>query len=130
MTRDHEFDDLSELEAAIYLYAATVLADGKVHEIETREFTNQLKLILGTSSGNVKNRDADLSDFIKRLYRGGKKNPLMLDRQQVEYLAGVIDSDELRIQIMNAIFEIAYSDDNYHESEREIVTILRDCWGV
>ncbi|MBS8225755.1 TerB family tellurite resistance protein [Vannielia litorea] len=130
MTGGSEFEDLSELEAAIILYAATVVADGEVHAKETEELVQQIKLIVGDLGKSATEFEANLSEFLQHLNTEEGTSPLELNRQQVMLLAGLIESDDLKIQVMNAIFEIAYADDDYHDTEREIVTILRECWGV
>ncbi|NOD36650.1 MULTISPECIES: TerB family tellurite resistance protein [unclassified Ruegeria] len=130
MSVNEEFEGLSELEAAIVLYAATVVSDGKVRDKETSELIQQIKLIVGDSVKSMTVLRANLSEFLQHLNTPEEKSPLKLEPEEVKYVAGLIKDEDLKIQIMNAVFEIAYSDDDYHDSEREIVTTLRECWGV
>lgn len=130
MAIEEEFRHLSELEAAVLLYAATVVADGEAHTKEIDELVQQTKLIAQNLGNSTVELEANLSKIPWILPTKEGKALFNLEAQQVRYVASLIESDDLKIQVMNAIFEIAYSDDHYHHSEREIVTILRECWGV
>ena len=130
MSHTHNFEELSEVEAAIVLYIATVVADGEVHPNETHEFVQQIKLVTGKSDNSKADFELNLSDFLTHLSASDEEHPLRLDQEQVRFIAGLVFSEELKITVMNAIFEIAFSDDDYHNSEREIVGILRECWGI
>lgn len=130
MPSDILSNDLTELEAAILLYVATVVADGKVVSAETVELDQQFKIIVQTLRVDEQDFDARLSSFVRKLFAPGWETTLRLDRTQIKRLAGRIEDEELKVLVMNAIFEIAFSDDQYDDNEKLVITTLRDCWGI
>lgn len=121
---------MTEIEAAVCLLAATVVADGTVHPKEMEEFIRQVTLVSGQSVKPKTNYDQVLAKVLEHLKKPASRNPLELNENEIRFIAGVVTNKDLQITVMNAIFEISFSDDDYHDQEKEVVNLLRHCWDV
>ncbi|WP_181893069.1 TerB family tellurite resistance protein [Falsiruegeria mediterranea] len=130
MTNTCNLNALNEHEAAVALIAATVVADGKIDQREVDELKRQMTMVLGPSANRSEAFDKNFVEFLNYLRAAYQKHPLKLSGEQVETLATKVDDIDLQIAIMNAVIEVSYSDDEYHTHEKDIVSVLRDQWGV
>ena len=130
MTSTLDFESISEVDAAVMLIVATVVADNKVDPRETKELAQQVRLLAGWGEikfSDLENNVANLAQYADALAQSDK---MQLSSEQILKLADKISDQDLRIAAMNAIFEVAFVDDEFHEDEKAIVTVLKEYWGL
>jgi len=134
MSYEHiQLKGLSEVEAALLLCAATVVADRTIDPRELDEFTTQVEFLSDVISAGLSDRQISigkLQALMSQIGRGinGQLTPFTED--EIKNISRVITDDEFKYQIMNSIIDISFSDNNYHDTEKRIVSILQQEWNV
>ena len=123
------FKELSEDEAAIYLFWCAIIADGIVQESEIKEAKYRANLhlaSLGLSSASEKY--AQLQKLINDFPKDFTKLDYPITSENIKVLGSKIIILENRMSVLHAIVAICFSDNDFHVEEKSIVGILNDLW--
>lgn len=130
MTENTDFKTITEIEAAVILCGAVVVADGEVNAQETLEYIEQVRGI--TSSFPVEWNEHAIAAAVDRINRSANDGSFVaaLSKDEVVGVAKQIFDKELQVLVLNSVFKIAYADHKFHSEEKNIVEILSDTWGI
>ena len=134
MSYEHiQLKGLSEVEAALLLCAATVVADRTIDPREIDEFTTQVEFLSNVISAGLSDRQISidkLQALMNQIGHGINGHLTPFTEDEIKNISKIITDDELKYEIMNSIIDISFADNKYHENEKRIVSILQQEWNV
>lgn len=131
MTRDFENFVETEYDAAIYIYCLIALADGEVLTREINSIKEEVDLLGLDLFDDFK--DYKLSNwqlFIDNLQHLTQHFDYDDILSNLPELAKKIESPEIRQNVLDSVYRIAFSDSNYHQQEKNLIKHLATAWDL
>lgn len=121
----------TELDASIMLFCLIALADGRLKPEEISTIHEQVDLLKLKGFGDFQNYSlSNWRAFIENLHFAAKNFSTEYTMEQIPILAEKITTKSLRSDVLSSIFQISYSDKEYHETEKLITQKLSQIWNM